>query len=147
MNWTRSNFWLFLLAAATLIGLLEGAQVYAGAAAMGAPVTWPRAIGSTMPSWYVLLALLPGILWMSRRFRLVPGRLATSIPVHLPVATAFAVLHMGGSSWLSDLLLFPDRPWDVAENLSRLFTFYFVVFLCIILPFFRVVVTKFMPKW
>jgi two-component system, LytTR family, sensor kinase len=129
MTWTKRNFWLALLAAATVIGLLEGAQVYTGVSALGQQVAWARALGSTMPSWYVLLALLPGIFWLSGRFPLEPGRLLRSTSVHLVAAVVFAFLHITVSSWLSDFVFYvgPERPWSFGQNLSRLLTMYFVI--------------------
>jgi two-component system, LytTR family, sensor kinase len=129
MTWNRWKFWLALLAAATLVGLLEAAQVYTGTTALGQPVPWTRAFSSTVPSWYVLLALLPGIFWLSRRFPLEPGRFLRSLPVHAGAAVAFAVLHMSVSSWLSDFVLYtgPEPMWTFTTNLSRLLTIYFVV--------------------
>jgi two-component system, LytTR family, sensor kinase len=129
MTWNRWKFWLALLAAATLVGLIEGAQVYTGTTAMGQPVPWARALSSTLPSWYVLLALLPGIFWLSRRFPLEPGRFLSSLPVHAGAAVVFAVAHITASSWLSDFVLYdgPEPLWTFAMNLSRLLTIYFVV--------------------
>lgn len=129
MIWRKWKFWLALLLAATLVGLLEGTQVYTGAAAIGRPVTWARALGSTMPSWYVLLALLPGILWLSRRFPLEPDRWPLSLGVHLAAAVAFAIVHITLASWLSDYVLYDgvELPWTFGMNLSRLLTVYFVV--------------------
>jgi two-component system, LytTR family, sensor kinase len=129
MIWRKWKFWLALALAATVIGLLEGAQAYAGASAMRRSVTWSRAFGSTMPSWYVLLALLPGILWMSRRFPFEPGRWQRAVPLHLTAAILFAFLHIGTASWLSDYVLYTggEPPWDFRMNLARLFSVYFVV--------------------
>jgi two-component system, LytTR family, sensor kinase len=129
MIWKQRKFWLVLLGAATLIGLLEGAQVYAGASAMGRAVTWSRALGSTMPSWYALLALLPGILWMARRFPLEPGRWRLSVAVHLVAAVVFAIVHITLSSWVSDYVLYTgvEPMWSFGMNISRLLTVYFVV--------------------
>jgi two-component system, LytTR family, sensor kinase len=125
----RWKFWLALLLAATLVGLLEGAQVYTGASAMGRPVAWARALGSTMPSWYVLVAIMPAILWLSRRFPLEPGRWPRSLAVHAAAAVAFAIIHITLASWLSDYVLHrgADPAWSFGMNLSRLFTIYFVV--------------------
>ncbi|CAN5817847.1 hypothetical protein BH23GEM9_BH23GEM9_15540 [soil metagenome] len=129
MIWKKWKFWLALLAAATLIGLLEGAQVYTGASAMGRPVPWARAIGSTMPSWFVLLALLPGIIWICRWFPLEPGRFLRSLSAHALAAVIFAILHITVASWLSDFVLYngPEPMWTFGMNLSRLLTIYFVV--------------------
>jgi two-component system, LytTR family, sensor kinase len=129
MIWKSAKFWLALFGVATLLGLVEGAQVYAGATAMGRAVPWARALGSTMPSWYVLLALLPGILWVSRRFPLEPGRFIRSAAVHVVAAVAFAILHISIASWLSDFVLYkgPEPMWTFGMNLSRLLTIYFVI--------------------
>jgi two-component system, LytTR family, sensor kinase len=129
MIWKSWKFWLALLGISTLVGLLEGAQVYAGATAMGRPVPWSRALGSTMPSWYVLLALVPGILWVSRRFPFEKGRALGSGAVHALAAVAFAFLHITMASWLSDFVLYtgPEPMWTFGMNLSRLLTIYFVV--------------------
>jgi two-component system, LytTR family, sensor kinase len=129
MTWNRWNFWLTMLVAATLVGLLEAAQVYTGTSAMGRPVGWGRALSSTMPSWYVLLALVPGIMWLCRRFPLEPGRILTSMPVHFAGGVLFAVLHISGASWLSDFVFYggSEAPWSFAMNLSRLFAIYFMV--------------------
>ncbi|HEX6134116.1 MAG TPA: histidine kinase [Longimicrobiales bacterium] len=123
------KFWLALLGVATLVGLLEGAQVYTGASAMGRPVPWSRALGSTMPSWYVLVALLPGIFLLSRRFPFEPGRWQGRLPIHLAAAVVFAVLHITLASWISDYVLYEggEMPFNFRTNLSRLLTIYFVI--------------------
>jgi two-component system, LytTR family, sensor kinase len=130
MTWNRWKFWLALLAAATLVGLLEAAQVYTGTTALGLPVSWGRAFSSTMPSWYVLLALVPGIFWLSQRFPLEPGRFLRSLAVHATAAVLFASLHITLSSWLSDVVLYsgPEpMAWSFAMNLSRLFSYFFAL--------------------
>lgn len=125
MIWRKWKFWLALLAAATLVGLLEGAQVFAGFAAQNRPVTWAFALGSTVPSWYVLVALLPGIIWMSQRFPFEPGRWQRALPLHLAAAVLFVFLHVVASSRLSSYLL--RLTWSFRESLSELFRIYFVV--------------------
>ncbi|MEX1181796.1 MAG: histidine kinase [Gemmatimonadota bacterium] len=129
MIWRKWNFWLVLVMAATCIGLLEAAQVYAGTSALGRPMPWRTALASTMPSWYLLAALLPAIIWASRKFPLEPGRWRLSLVVHVLVATVFAVFHVTASSWISDAILYTGRqqPWDFRGNISRLLSIYFVV--------------------
>jgi sensor histidine kinase YesM len=129
MIWRKWKFWLALLGVATLVGLLEGAQTYAGASAISRPVPWSRAFGSTMPSWYVLVALLPGIIWMSQRFPFEPARWQRSLPLHLVAAVLFAVLHVTAFTWLSDYVLLPGdlQAWSLRVSVSRLLSIYFVI--------------------
>jgi two-component system, LytTR family, sensor kinase len=129
MNRIRWKFWLALLAAATVVGLLEAAQVYTGTAAMGRPISWGRAVSSTMPSWYVLLGLLPFIFWLCRRFPIEPGRLFSALGIHAGAAVLFAVVHITVASWLSDFVLYSVQEigWSFAMNLSRLLGIYFMV--------------------
>jgi two-component system, LytTR family, sensor kinase len=129
MTWSRQKLWLVLFAAATTVGLLEAAQVYTGAAAMGRPVPWLRALGATMPGWYVLLALVPAIIWMCRRFPLEPGRLGRRLPVHGLAAIVFALVHIGAAGWISDFVLYSAREsgWNFMMNVSRLLGVYFVI--------------------
>src|SRR5690606_41895335 len=123
------KFWLALLAAATLVGLLEAAQMYAGVAAMGGYVSWREALRSTLPSWYVLLALIPGILWLSKRFPFEPRRWHVALPVHLLAAVAFAFLHITVSSWLSQDVLYPggNPAWSIGAAVPPLLAAYFVL--------------------
>lgn len=123
------KFWLALLAAATLVGLLEAAQGYAGVSAMGGYISWRDALRSTMPSWYVLLALGPGILWLAQRFPFEPRRWHVALPIHLSAAVLFAFLHVALSSWLSQDVLNPqpDADWSLRGSLPELLALYFVL--------------------
>jgi sensor histidine kinase YesM len=124
------KLWLSVLATATLIGLLESAQFYTGSNAAGVqpPVTWPHALGSTMPSWYVLAALLPVIIWSARRFPLEPRRWRRSLWAHLVVAVLFAVVHITAASYLSFVLQVGSEPsWDFRTTLSGVLSLFFVV--------------------
>jgi len=128
MIWRKWKLWLSVLATATLIGLLESAQFYTGSNAAGVepPVSWTHALGSTMPSWYILAALLPLILWFSRRFPLEPGRWRRTLPVHLVFAVLFAVVHITAASYLS-FALQPQGEWDFRRTLSGVLSLFFVV--------------------
>jgi two-component system, LytTR family, sensor kinase len=128
MTRRKWKLWLALLGAATLIGLIEGAQLFVGLSAMEFQVSWSYALRSTMPSWYVLLMLLPGIVWLSQRFPFEPGRWRRGLPVHLVAAVVFAFLHIIVSSWLSQHALTGlESTWSLRESLSRLLTGYFVL--------------------
>lgn len=128
MIWRKWKLWLSVLATATLIGLLEGAQFYTGSNAAGAPVTWPHALRSTMPSWYVLAALLPLVIWLARRFPLEPGRWRRSLLVHVVAAVLFAAVHITAATWLSFALEAGGEPsWDFRRTLSGVLGLFFVV--------------------
>jgi two-component system, LytTR family, sensor kinase len=130
MTGRKWKLWLSVLATATLIGLLESAQFYTGSSAADVqpPVTWPRALAATMPSWYVLAALLPVILWLSRRFPLEPRRWRRSLWVHLAAAVLFAFVHITAASWLSFALQPSGEPaWDFRTTLSGVLSLFFVV--------------------
>jgi two-component system, LytTR family, sensor kinase len=123
MIWRKWKFWLAVLATATLIGLLEGAQFYTGSAASDAPVSWVYAVSSTLPSWYVMVTLLPIVIWLSRRFPLDPSRWRRALWVHLVAAVVFAVVHITASSWLSYMLLPPAaESWELSAEFPRIFS-------------------------
>ncbi|MGH7443548.1 MAG: sensor histidine kinase [Longimicrobiales bacterium] len=121
----RARRALVVIAVATAVGLAEAVQAYLGAAGMGRPLAFTRAMSATMPSWYVLAALLPGVLVLSRRFP--PDAGAHALMVHVPAAAAFSLLHLVVASWLSDYVFFRDMPISYWPNLQRLFGVYFLL--------------------
>jgi two-component system, LytTR family, sensor kinase len=126
-NYLRSpRSWLILLGACLLIGFAEAAQAYAGAIDRGRPMAWSRAMSATMPSWFVHLTLLPGVVAVATRFRFEPGRRGISIAVHLAACVTFGLAHLGLTSWLSDYVFFSGFPLTYWDNLKRLFTIYFI---------------------
>lgn len=123
-----SKFWVAAFAAATLIGLAEAAQLYAGTFVTGRSASFARAASATMPSWYILVLLLPGVFWTARRFPLERRRWARSLAVHIPAAVLFGLLHLGVASYLSDYVFNPDPfPLGYQQNLMRLLSIYFVL--------------------
>jgi two-component system, LytTR family, sensor kinase len=129
MIWKRRKFWLVLVAAATLLGLFEAAQLYTGAGAGGSAMSWRHALAAAMPSWYVLAVLLPGILAVARRFPLEPGCWRAALAAHVCAAVLFAVLHTALSGLLSDHLVNRglDPAGTVGTNLARLRTVHLYV--------------------
>ena len=123
------KFWASVLALATLVGTAEAAQLYAGANAVGRqPVSWARAASATMPSWFVIVLLMPGVFWTATNFPLERGRWARGLAVHIPAAAAFAVLSLILASWLSDYVFNPDPfPLGFRANLMRLLSIYFIL--------------------
>ena len=86
-----------IVGAALLGALLEAGQVYLGNASLGRPIAWSNALVRTLPSWLLLAALTPGILWVADHFRLERPMLHRSIPVHAVAAVLFTLLHLGGT--------------------------------------------------
>jgi two-component system, LytTR family, sensor kinase len=128
MIWRKSKFWLSLVGAATLIGLLEGAQVYAGQAALQDPYTWWESLSSTMPSWYLMVAILPGVLFVATKFPLDSGKWPIALVVHLLAAVLFTAIHITGSSWISQALdPSIDASYSFRRQIATMFSLYFVV--------------------
>ena len=123
-NWRG---WVAIFGACTLIGLLESAQAHFGYTAAGKPLEWSRALGATLPSWYVLALLVPGIIWLATRFPFEAGGWRRAVPVHTLASILFAAVHIGIASYVSDYLLARDFPLSFTRNLSRLLGLYFVI--------------------
>jgi two-component system, LytTR family, sensor kinase len=75
---------------------VEASQNYVAAINFGRPVQWRESIRRTTPSWIVLAALVPGVLYMARRFPI--DRWRKAIFVHLAAASVFALAHLGGTA-------------------------------------------------
>ena len=123
-----SRPWVLVLAASTLLGVMEAAQVVVGTAARGRALPWDRALLATLPSWYVLALLLPAVVWLAARFRFEPGRIARALLVHIPAALVFPIIHFAATALVSAPLLgVPAVPGQLGDTLARLATIYFVV--------------------
>ena len=112
---------------ATAVGLAEATQVRAGGIITGHPVDWMRSMTSTMPSWYVLAALVPFIIWVAREFPLETISSPKTIAAHVVAAIVFSLVHLFISGWISDYLLVRmSYPIAFAVNFTRLLEMYFV---------------------
>ena len=67
----------------TVIGLFEAAQVYIMGARGGRPLSWQRSMGATMPSWFVLAALVPFVIAVARRYPLEALKKPWALCAHL----------------------------------------------------------------
>ena len=130
MIWRKWKFWLAVLTTVTLIGLIESASFYTGNNAADARprVTWPEALVSAMPSWYVLAALLPFVIWLSGRFPFEARRWRVSLALHIVAAVLFTVVHITAASVLSfSLQVGEDQIWSFGDALSNVFSLFFAI--------------------
>ena len=128
MRWSRTKLVVAGFAVATVIGLIEATQVYVGSGAAGIGFSWRRSLSSTLPSWYVMVCLLPPAFALASRFRLDGPRWKYNVPIHLIASIVFTALHIGIASWISDYTLLPgNAKVPFFENLARLLSIYFVL--------------------
>jgi sensor histidine kinase YesM len=121
------KFWVVLLGAAGLIGLAEATQLYASTQPTTRPLAFSRAASATMPSWFVLAILMPGVFWVADRFRLQRGNWRRGLAVHVPVSALFAIVALALASWLSDYVFHSDFPLGYLDNMRRLLGVYFIL--------------------
>jgi signal transduction histidine kinase len=107
--------WLRIFAVATALGVLTGLQAY-NYVALVEPNRQPFAVllALNLTYWYSWAALVPGILWMARRYRV--GRLTwrRAAAFHLLGVLAFTAAHVALATSARGLILtqFTDRPFD-----------------------------------
>ncbi|HUF50798.1 MAG TPA: histidine kinase [Longimicrobiales bacterium] len=123
----RWKFWAILLIGSTSVGLLESAQVYTSSLVLGSGYTWWQSLAMTLPSWYILAALIPAIVLLSRRFTLGQRQWRGALLVHIGAAVAFSLVHIAGSTWLTRELLSVVAMNPFAQMLSVQLGIYFVV--------------------
>jgi two-component system, LytTR family, sensor kinase len=123
---------LLLFGLATLLGLIEGLQVKAGAQMLGVPISVPRAITSTLPSWYVHALLVPPTWWLAARYRFERGRVAQALAVLVPAGALYSVVAITASFIISDvligaLLLGVEVPMTIGRSIVRFLMLYFTL--------------------
>jgi two-component system, LytTR family, sensor kinase len=124
---SRGKFWGIALAAALALGVIEAAQLHYGMSLAGRPISWPRALSATVPSWLVSLAFLPLVFWAANRFPFERGGRRRALAAHLPVSLVFAFGSLALASWLADYVLYRSHPLGYFENLLRLLSVYLVM--------------------
>ena len=125
------------LVVCTLIGLLEASQVYFMSARAGRPITFGRSMATTMPSWFVLAALVPFVVAIARRFPLETLRRPSTVFAHMGAAAVYSVLNLLIAGWLSDFV-FSDlgQRYGFIGNFWRLLGIYFTL---VVMQYFSVV--------
>jgi hypothetical protein len=100
-RWAEYAFWIatYLLEAAinTVIVSMDAARVHAGFAAWE-PAVWEWS------SHLVGLALVPAIIWFSRRVPLRFGNLRRNLPLHALATVAYSIAHVAGMVALRKLV-------------------------------------------
>ncbi|HET9982921.1 MAG TPA: sensor histidine kinase [Longimicrobiales bacterium] len=90
---------------ATLFGTMEGVQSLLNAGVEHHTLaSLVRGVLGSLPPWYVLAALTPGVLWLAGRFPLMPWPRPRDIGVHAAASLAFPVLHLAGTALANRLL-------------------------------------------
>ena len=87
-----------IIALTLFCAAVEASQNYVAAINFGKPVQWSESIRRTFPSWVILALLVPGVLYLARRFPIERDRWRTFGAVHLLGASLFAVAHLGGTA-------------------------------------------------
>src|SRR5688572_20654979 len=97
--WLAASFW-------AIFGLITGIQVWISMITHGHSI--PRLIGYYLAVWQAWLAATAFIVWLVRRFPVIPPR-RFNVLVHFLAASSIAVVH--GLYWLGLLILI--KPFDV----------------------------------
>ncbi len=80
-----------LLAAAVALALSQSAIVYTR---VGGSRTFAMTVAYVLPSWLILLASVPVLVWLVRTFSFAPGSQARSTLAHITAGLAFALTHV-----------------------------------------------------
>jgi two-component system, LytTR family, sensor kinase len=118
------------LVVCTLIGSIEASQVYFMSARAGQHLSLSKAAAITMPSWFVLAALVPFVIAVARRFPLENLHRPTALLTHAGAAVAYSVMNLLLAGWLSDFV-FSDLGlrYGFLPNFWRLLAQYFTMVL------------------
>ncbi|RPH62801.1 MAG: histidine kinase [Acidobacteria bacterium] len=109
-----------------ILALIEATQVYLASTDMEPMrITWRVAFEKTMPSWLVLAALTPGILYLSNRFPFERRNWVRSLAVHALAGVVFAFAHLAGTELL--YLSVAEKTKGFRSGFSQLLHFYFAL--------------------
>jgi sensor histidine kinase YesM len=126
-TWRRvARYTVISLVLATVFGLAEATQIKAGSVKWKNPLTWTRALTATMPSWYVLVALAPLVIFVARKFPLSTLKTPKSLAAHFVTAILFVMTHLALSGYISDYVLYENYPLKFPAQFLRLLSMYFV---------------------
>lgn len=95
------------------VGIITGAQVVAGVAALGRQANWVALFFTTAAAWIFWAVATPVILLLSRRFPLSAAWWWRNLPVHLAAALGISVLRIAWSAaleWAVNPLVLDPHP-------------------------------------
>lgn len=119
----RRSAILVVCAVALAFAVMEAAQAYLGFGLLGHDLTIADAFRLTLPSWLVLVALVPVVVWVADRATDVES-VGTRAWIHLVAALMFAASHLAGSAALGELVL--TRSPGFTQQFFQLASIYFV---------------------
>lgn len=91
---SRSVAVAVVVAATLLLGVGSGVRMSVVYASRGRSIPWGDALFSGLLDWTLWACLLPGIVWLVRRFRIEVGRIVVGLVVHGLGGAAFALVHV-----------------------------------------------------
>jgi two-component system LytT family sensor kinase len=114
------------LVVSTILGLMEASQAYFLSARAGRPLSWSRSMSATMPSWFVMAALVPFVIAIARRFPLESLRRPSAIAAHFGASLVYAVINIAITGWISDYVFYNSAN-SFMTNLWALLARYFTM--------------------
>jgi signal transduction histidine kinase len=99
---SRRTTWAFIAAAWTFPGLAALSYYYLNQTVSAQPINWTYAVVSTLPNWYLWLAMTPAIVFLAKRYRLDSGNWKSMlVAIHVPAMIVMLLVHS-----LANLYLF-----------------------------------------
>jgi two-component system, LytTR family, sensor kinase len=100
-----------LVAAATVLGLIEASHVQYDRARLGVPITWPHALLHGLPRWYAWAVLAPVVFVVARRVHVMRRGPVARLGVHAVTGIAVVLVQIGLFSLASSVLHDTAQPF------------------------------------
>ena len=95
-------WWLLVIVAATMLGLVDATQVQYDRALRGEPISWGHALVHGLPRWYAWALLAPLVVAVARRVERARLGTARTVLLHLPAAVLITLLQVALFSTMSN---------------------------------------------
>jgi anti-sigma regulatory factor (Ser/Thr protein kinase) len=116
--------WLLIVAAWTVLGLLEAAKGYVVA---GQQYVWWWSLVANMPWWYGWAFLSPVAFWIAARWPITAQRWAYSGAIHVVAAFALSTVHLVGTAYITHWLTRGHAVATLGRQISVFVMNFFVV--------------------